>query len=153
MMSKHFRLTLATLSAVVFSVGCAVSQNHIAYEKVNSMRGTDVSAADTPFDAKAYQGKKPGQQQLVVRTFNGQPPVIPHTLDNFDEITLEENQCIECHGSARYKEKNAPKMGDSHFQGLNVAMTRWQCNTCHVPQVDAAPLVGQNFVGSALPKL
>jgi hypothetical protein len=56
MMSKHFRLTLATLSAVVFSVGCAVSQDHIAIEKVTSMRGTDVSTADAPFDAKAYLG-------------------------------------------------------------------------------------------------
>ena len=153
MMSKHFRLPLATLGAVIFSVGCAVSQDQIAYEKVNSMRGTDVSAADAPFDAKAYQGKKPGQQQLVVRTFNGQPPVIPHTLDNFDEITLEENQCIECHGLAKYKEKGAPKMADTHFVDQKVAMTRWQCNTCHVPQVDAAPLVKQNFVGSAIPKL
>ena len=153
MISKHFRLTLATLTVVVLSVGCAVSENTIAYEKVNSMRGTDVNVSDAPFDAKAYQGKKPGQQQLVARTFNGQPPVIPHTLDNFDEITLEDNQCVECHGLAKYKEKGAPKMADSHFINQKVAMTRWQCNTCHVPQVDAAPLVKQNFVGSAIPKL
>ncbi|MCF8156169.1 MAG: nitrate reductase cytochrome c-type subunit [Rhodoferax sp.] len=153
MKTKHFRLALATLTAVVFSVGCAVSQDHIAYEKVNSMRGTDVAVADAPFEAKTYQGKKPGQQQLVVRTFNGQPPVIPHTLDNFDEITLEDNQCIECHGLAKFKEKGAPKMAESHFVDQKVAMTRWQCNTCHVPQVDAAPLVKLNFVGSAVPKL
>ena len=152
MKKYHFRLTLATLAAVVLSVGCAASYEKVAYEKVNSMRGTDVSTADAPFEAKTYQGKKPGQQQLVVRTFNGQPPVIPHTLDNFDEITLEDNQCIECHGLARYKEKNAPKMGESHFKDQQVVMTRWQCNTCHVPQVDAAPLVKQNFIGSALPK-
>ncbi len=153
MKTYHFRLTLATLAAVVLSVGCAVSYEKAAYEKVNSMRGTDVSAADAPFEAKAYQGKKPGQQQLVVRTFNGQPPVIPHTLDNFDEITLEDNQCIECHGLAKFKEKGAPKMGESHFKDQKVDMTRWQCNTCHVPQVDTAPLVKQNFVGSALPKI
>lgn len=149
----HYRMTLVTLAAVVLSVGCAVSHEHAAYQKVSSMRGTDVSAADAPFEAKAYQGKKPGQQQLVVRTFNGQPPVILHTLDNFDEITLEDNQCIECHGLAKYKEKGAPKMGVSHFKDEKVDMTRWQCNTCHVPQVDTAPLVKQNFVGSALPKI
>lgn len=152
-MNKPFRLTLATLAAVVLSVGCATSYDKVAFEKVSSMRGTDVSAPDAPFEAKAYQGKKPGLQQRVARTFNEQPPVIPHTLDNFDEITLEDNQCIECHGLARYKEKNAPKMADSHFQGQQVSMTRWQCNTCHVPQVDAAPLVKQNFVGNLAPKL
>lgn len=153
MMNKHFRLTLATLTAVVLSVGCAVSYDKAAYERVQSMRGSDVSAPDAPFDTKSYLGKKPGQQALVARTFNGQPPVIPHTLDNFDEITLADNQCVECHGSARYKEKNAPKMADSHFQDGKVAMTRWQCNTCHVPQVDAAPLVKQDFVGSPVSKL
>lgn len=134
---------LCALVALVFSAGCAT----VAYEKLSSIRGSDVSAADPDFDAKAYQGKKPGQQQRIARTFAGQPPLIPHALDNFDEITLEENQCIECHGLAKYKEKNAPKMGDSHFTGNAVAMSRWQCNSCHVPQVDAPPLVGQNFVG------
>lgn len=44
-------------------------------------------------------------------------------------------------------------MGVSHFKDEKVDMTRWQCNTCHVPQVDTAPLVKQNFVGSALPKI
>ena len=152
MINKHYRLALATFTAVVFSVGCAVSYDKVPYEKVSSMRGSDVSAPDAPFEAKAYQGKKPGQQQMVARTFNGQPPVIPHTLDNFDEITLEDNQCVECHGLAKYKEKNAPKMADSHFKAQQVDMTRWQCNTCHVAQVDAAPLVKQNFVGSVVQK-
>lgn len=152
MKPNHFRMTLATLAAVVISVGCAVSYEKAPYEKVSSMRGIDVSAADLPFEAKPYQGKKPGQQQMVARTFDGQPPVVPHTLENFDEITLEDNQCVECHGLAKYKEKGAPKMGVSHFKAQNVDMTRWQCNSCHVPQVDAAPLVKQNFRGSALPK-
>jgi cytochrome c-type protein NapB len=44
-------------------------------------------------------------------------------------------------------------MGDSHFVNQKVSMTRWQCNSCHVPQVDAAPLVKQNFVGNVTPKL
>jgi cytochrome c-type protein NapB len=44
-------------------------------------------------------------------------------------------------------------MADTHFVDQKVAMTRWQCNSCHVPQVDATPLVKQNFVGSTVPKL
>ena len=47
MMNKHFRLTLATLTAVVLSVGCATSYDKLAYEKVQSMRGTDVSGNAT----------------------------------------------------------------------------------------------------------
>jgi cytochrome c-type protein NapB len=58
------------------------------------MRGADVSAADQAPEAKKYLGGKPGGQEKVARTYRDQPPVIPHAVENFDEITLEENQCL-----------------------------------------------------------
>ena len=70
-----------------------------------------------------------------------------------DEITLEENQCLTCHGPDVYKKKNAPKIGDSHFldrDGKKLATTsalRHNCVQCHVPQVDAPPLVENSFKG------
>jgi len=78
--------------------------------------------------------------------------------NNFDEITVEENQCMSCHGLENYRKKNAPKVGDSHLtfsaDGTKkvVTMDRYQCNTCHVPQVDAKPLVDNTFVGNIPPK-
>jgi cytochrome c-type protein NapB len=117
------------------------------------MRGADVSAADVAPAGKAYLGGKPGGQDKVARTFEGQPPVIPHAVANFDEITLEENQCLSCHGADTYKKKNAPKVGDSHFvdrEGKKLAeasAARHNCVQCHVPQVDAPPLVENSFRG------
>ena len=83
-----------------------------------------------------------------------EPPLVPHAMNNFDDISLEENQCLSCHGLDKYKEKNAPKLGDSHFlqDKTTVSMARYQCTTCHVPQVDAAPLVDNSFVGNVKPK-
>ena len=49
-------------------------------------------------------------------------------------------------------------MGDTHLvfskDGTKkmVTMDRYQCNTCHVPQVDAKPLVENTFVGNVAPK-
>jgi cytochrome c-type protein NapB len=117
------------------------------------MRGADVAAVDQAPEAKKYLGGKPGGQEKVARTFNDQPPVIPHAVENFDEITLEENQCLTCHSAANYQKKKAPKIGDSHFRDREgkvlpqASAARHNCVQCHVPQVDAPPLVENDFKG------
>ncbi len=125
---------------------------------VQTLRGADTAATDQAPDAKAYAGKKPGLQKPIERTFKEQPPLVPHATDNFDEITVTENQCMDCHSLEKYREKKAPKLGDSHLafsaDGMKkvVTMDRYQCNSCHVPQVDAKPLVDNTFVGNIPPK-
>ena len=70
------------------------------------------------------------------------------------EITLDENQCLSCHDVNTYKQKNAPKIGDSHFKDARgkmqktVSSARYNCQQCHVPQVDAPPLVENMFRGA-----
>ena len=119
-----------------------------------SMRGVDATAADPAFAEKTYLGKKPGLQKPIERTYKEQPPLVPHAMNNFDDISLEENQCLSCHGPDKFKEKNAPKLGDSHFMPdkTTVSMARYQCTSCHVPQADASPLVDNAFVGNVKPK-
>lgn len=143
-----------TVLAVIGAVGALVSCPPLAWaEAPTSMRGADVSAADPVATTKTYSGKRPGTQPVVARTFSAQPPVIPHAVENFDEITLEENQCLSCHGADVYKKKNAPMIGKSHFidrDGKNhgsVAGSRYECVSCHVAQVDAPALVENTFKG------
>jgi cytochrome c-type protein NapB len=147
-MKRTVTMGMALTAALLF--GCTQQ-----FAGVKSMRGDDVAAADHADMAKTYVGKKPGLQQKVSRTFSTQPPVIPHAVENFDEITLEENQCMSCHSAATYEKKKAPKIGDSHFinpaTGQKLAdssMARHNCVQCHVPQVDAPPLVENTFVGN-----
>jgi cytochrome c-type protein NapB len=141
-MKKTVTILLASLLAVV--VGCA------SYEPLTSMRGADVIAADAAPAAKDYAGKRPGTQPVVARTFSTQPPVIPHAVANFDDINLTENQCLDCHGLDNYVKKNSPKLGDSHFVagGKTFDASRHICTSCHVPQVDAPPLVENRFTGN-----
>jgi cytochrome c-type protein NapB len=103
--------------------------------------------------AKAYVGKRPGQTPLIVRNFATQPPLIPHTVENY-EISATENACWECHNSDEIKGQKMPMVGKSHLLGPVVAdvlpkldMKRWQCDSCHVPLVDAKPLVDNYFKG------
>lgn len=146
--------TVKTTFAVLASAACwAFATPALAQEAPTPMRGADVAAVDQAPDAKKYIGGKPGGQEKVARTFRDQPPVIPHAVENFDEITLEENQCLSCHGADTYKKKKAPKVGDSHFRDRDgkqltaAAAARHNCTQCHVPQVDAPPLVDNEFKG------
>jgi cytochrome c-type protein NapB len=147
-MKRTVTTGMALTAALLF--GCAQQ-----FAGVKSMRGDDVAAADKAQQDLKYQGGRPGTQGKIARTFSTQPPVIPHAVDNFDEVTLEENQCMSCHSAATYQKKAAPKIGDSHFinpvTGQKLAegsAARHNCVQCHVPQVDAPPLVGNAFVGN-----
>ena len=124
---------------------------------VASLRGSDTAAPDQAPVVRDQLGKKPGLQDKIARTCVGQPPMIPHATDNFDEVSLADNQCLECHGPANYVKKSAPKISDSHMTsatGRKLAdadMRRYACQLCHAPQFDAKPLVDNAFVG-VLPK-
>lgn len=142
-MSKSLTLLLsAAVAAGVF--GCA------QFAGVNSLRGSEASAPDlAPAEQMLYAGKRPGSGAPIARTFKEQPPLIPHAIENFDEITSTDNQCLECHSPANAPKKAAPKVGDSHLTvAAALRMDRYQCNTCHVPQVDAKPLVANHFSGN-----
>ena len=121
---------------------------------VASLRGSDAATPDQAPAVREQIGKKPGLPGKVARKFVGQPPLIPHATDDFDEVTLADNQCLDCPGAQNYVKKNAPRISDSHFvsaTGQKLADTdnrRHACQLCHVPQFDAPPLVDNQFVGA-----
>jgi cytochrome c-type protein NapB len=146
-MKMTLKISLATLLSVATCWSAA--------QQVNSMRGTDVTTIDNAPIVQPYLGSKPGQQALIVRTFKEQPPLIPHKVDGFDDITSTENSCLDCHSHSEFRGQKIPRAGKSHFVAPVSAnaepvldMKRWQCNSCHVPQIDAKPLVENVFKGN-----
>lgn len=146
------------IAAIVASCCASFSAVVLAADNPVSMRGIDVAAHDQAPEIKPYAGKRPGTETPIARTFSTQPPVIPHALENFDEISLDGNQCLDCHSAATYKKKKAPRIGDSHFvdrdgkKSVEATGSRYNCVQCHVPQVDAPPLVENVFKGDAVKK-
>lgn len=149
-MKKPMTITLAVLltaiSAALFSPLTGAEPLG-----VQSLRTENVAAPDQAPEEKVQLGAKPGAQKPIARTFKQQPPLISHATANFDEITLEENQCLSCHDLAYHKKKNAPKIGKSHFTDFKgkvqktVSGSRYVCVQCHVLQTDAPPLVENTF--------
>ncbi len=143
---------LVLIASVAAVVGCSTTQ------PLHFLRGTDVAAADQAPVEKHYAQRAPDADMtaLIPRTYKGQPPLIPHEVEKYLPITVEENDCLDCHISDDFKGRKMPRMGDSHFSKTEtepdgspkVNMSRWQCNSCHVAQVDAPPLVENTFVGN-----
>lgn len=145
------KMTLKISLAAVLSVASFLS----AAQQVSAMRGSDVTSVDKAPVEQPYVGSKPGAQALIVRTFKEQPPLIPHKVDGFDEITSTDNACIDCHIHDQFRGQKIPRVKPSHLVKPASAtaepaldMKRWQCNSCHVPQIDAKPLVENVFKGN-----
>lgn len=115
---------------------------------VTSLRGSEnlLTTNAAPKNLKYVKDK-----ENVPRTFKEQPPVIPHLAEKY-EVNLTKNKCLDCHTKKPGKdEAKSVEIPDSHFIGRDgkkldkMAGNRYFCTQCHVPQVDAKPLVASTF--------
>jgi cytochrome c-type protein NapB len=144
--------TIKWMLAAAIGAGLVACATTTPFAGIATLRGADAATVDQAGEVKAYAGKRPGSGAPIARTFGEQPPLVPHAIDNFDEITTTDNQCLECHSPATAVAKNSPPVPKGHLAvGTGLRKDRYQCNTCHVPQVDAKPLVMSTFVGSPVP--
>jgi len=122
----------------------------MAKESISSLRGDhDLNASANKVTKKKQVTQKDGFE----RSYKLQPPMIPHKIEK-DKITLKTNTCMKCHSKKTYKKEKAPMVGESHFldrdgkELAKVSSRRYFCNQCHAPQLKAAPLVKNEFVGN-----
>jgi len=102
-------------------------------------------------ESKAPELKKYAKDgEPIARDYVQQPPLIPHQIKDY-KINLKSNKCLSCHSWKNYREAGATKISQTHFQDrdanvlANISARRYFCTQCHVPQVNAPPLVENNF--------
>ena len=139
-MIKQLSMALVLLGAAGFAAQAAAAD-------VVSLRGhTDLEQESAAPELKHYQ--KDGEP--ITRDYVQQPPLIPHKIDGY-WIDHKSNKCLSCHSWANYKEAGATKISQTHFEDrdkhvlANVSARRYFCTQCHVPQVEAPPLVENTF--------
>ncbi|MDR0633660.1 MAG: nitrate reductase cytochrome c-type subunit [Azoarcus sp.] len=94
--------------------------------------------------------KKAIESAPLERDFTQQPPLVSHAVDNYP-VTRNFNKCLDCHSWENYRKEKATKVSQSHFQSAdgkelpNVSARRYFCLQCHVPQVDAKPLIANTY--------
>ena len=85
------------------------------------------------------------------RNYPMQPPIIPHTIRSY-EVNLNNNKCLSCHNRNRTEVSQAPMVSVTHFMNRDgnflaeISPRRYFCNQCHVTQLDAKPLVDNDFI-------
>lgn len=92
------------------------------------------------------------------RAYAQQPPTIPHQTDGY-QVDKSFNKCLNCHARSKAEQMQAIAVSITHYVGregtplASVSPARYFCTQCHVPQVDAKPLVENTFtdVDSLLP--
>ena len=116
------------------------------YGEIQSLRGDAVETDSSAAEIKRYYK----DQQPLSRDYLQQPPLIPHKVEGYI-VNMKHNKCLGCHSWKNYKKHNATKISQTHFESRDgavmstVSARRYFCQQCHVPQVDAPPLVDNTF--------
>ena len=117
-----------------------------------------------------YPNTKAGESAMLERDFPDAPPQIPHTVVDMYPITMDENECLECHHPDNVTSKEDLPVTDSHFEApvmgrgdpgdpmiwvvkdykkiKDVVGARYNCDMCHVPQASNVDTPSNRFISA-----
>lgn len=136
-----------SIAAVLITVVALAPATLVVAQEVESLRGPN--ALDAESHAATTKRWEPDHASDT-RDYVHQPPLVPHAIEGYT-INLKFNKCLTCHSWANYKKAGAVKISQTHFSDrdgndlANISARRYFCTQCHVPQVDASPLVENTF--------
>lgn len=143
---KRMLIALLSVGALVSSFAFAELDNPGGIGGLESLRGVSELEDTRPAD----EFKDFPKDQIVSDSFVYQPPLIPHSIRNY-EVSLNANKCLACHSWKNAKEAGATKISVTHYVNREDAVLadmsprRYFCLQCHVPQTNAKPLVKNEF--------
>jgi len=110
-----------------------------------------------------------GESKRMERSWSTAPPSIPHTVEDMLPITLDENECLECHHPDNVVSKKDLALPETHFEravivsgkkgepmrnrvahyekAKDVVGSRYDCTMCHAPQAVNARSMKNSFRG------
>lgn len=154
-------LSLAFVAFVLFACSSDRENATIDEDKLGII-DADVESEETNLKGKALVADlRPGESELIERSFENAPPLIPHTTDGFLPIKMDNNICITCHLPDKAKETGAVPVSETHFMTLRpqpklvngkyvlpkhdslvqveigkLNNLYFNCSQCHVPQTN-----------------
>ncbi|MGL5046998.1 MAG: nitrate reductase cytochrome c-type subunit NapB [Shewanella sp.] len=137
---------ILTLAAIVLAISGGLGQQaeaNAAPVNIKSLGGQSEITETRPADAMPVY---PTRGKALERSFNDQPPLIPHKDDY--KITLDKNGCLSCHAWDKAKRMKATPVAKSHVidDKGTVNGHNYFCTQCHVAQAEnKVPLVENEF--------
>jgi len=140
-----FAASCASESGSNGSTAAAVTDDELSYRN-------EPLAADSGTPEVSFAAEEPGDSELVERSFENAPPVIPHSVEDLLPITIDENTCVECHLPEEAESAGATAVPASHLYDMRrdkqlatLNPANYNCTLCHAPQAKTGDLVENTF--------
>lgn len=147
---------VVAIGALSLLLGIAVAQD-VGDDEIGLDRNS-VFATPDPIVPTTEQ-MEPGENTKIGAYFDQMPPVISHQIADLLPITLAENLCLDCHDDpsmigGEIGDDEATPIPLSHYTDLRnnpdlvtetLIGARYDCTQCHVPQMNAEPLVVNTY--------
>lgn len=157
--------TAKILLACVGAIGCAAilmgakADVAISDDKLGLSKTSVEADSGLKTEAFKYGGNNPGEKnKRIPRAYDNAPPMIPHDISAFGEITKDSNACTGCHMPEAAKAVGAIAVPKSHLTNLRKGAGedlkgelwggRYNCTQCHAPQAVLDPAVMNKFKGA-----
>ncbi len=117
-----------------------------------------------------YPASKTGESTKILRDFPDAPPQIPHTVEDMYPITLDENECLDCHHPENASSDKDSPLPESHFTAAvmgkgapddamiwvvkdykkveDLVGQRYICSMCHTPQASNVQTPNNRFLSA-----
>ena len=137
-----------TIAILTLSLAAAGLSGAMPAFAVDSLRGAgieDMSAKPDKMKVDVVQGG-------IERTYEEQPPLIPHGIEKY-ALNLRLNGCLKCHSEATAEKENTKPTPESHYLDRDgnkldkLSSRRYFCTQCHTVQLKGNPLVDNSFQG------
>ena len=147
----HARLTRQ--ARIIFAAGLFVALGTAALAQMTSSIVPPLTGATQPMDELPADPTPKWTIDDIrqMRAYPDQPPIIPHSIEGY-QLSVNTNRCLSCHKREFTQGSGAPMISVTHYMTregqmlADVSPRRYFCTTCHVPQADTKPLVGNVFV-------
>jgi cytochrome c-type protein NapB len=147
-------LAILGLAAAITACATAGNSGSAALDEANS--DSEVFGTPTPA-VYTYSDAKPGYNDRLAKSWEELPPAVPHRVEEFLPVVIEDNQCLDCHDVPKYigkplntdrTIKNKSPMSKEHYANSDledIDGARFNCTQCHVPLSDAPALVESTY--------
>ncbi|MDR3220464.1 MAG: nitrate reductase cytochrome c-type subunit [Candidatus Accumulibacter sp.] len=138
------RLLTAVLAAFLLLPGISSASEDGG---LATLRGVAISTTDVATNDAL---KPPIETEPLDRDFTEQPPLVTHAVEQYP-INKSFNKCLDCHSWENARKEKATKVSSTHFEDaqgnrlVTISARRYFCLQCHVPQVDAKPLIANTY--------
>jgi cytochrome c-type protein NapB len=145
--------------------------DYIADEDIDMSDALIMGDESVLTDMPEYSKIRGGESEMIDRSFENAPPLIPHRVGGFLPIKVEDNKCLRCHMPEKAPEFKATPMPKTHFTSYRPAVLEedgkyrvdakegevtekdlghfngamFNCSQCHVPQAEVTVDIPNTF--------